>query len=276
MKQLLFCLSFLFTTALVSGQTICEPDPMFADSAAGIYPPPFHPVLSPEGGIDQKACRNQAFEFVFNMVVSDSITLPPPLNIQVKLDSFSIATTGAILGLPTGFEYSCNPPSCVIPGNTTGCLRIFGTTADTAGMYDIRIVVKIFTAFTPTGLEVTVPDDPNQGFFPGVYTLEVLEEGDPDCLVVAAEEAFASKVSMQNIPNPFSSVTQVEIFSGISGLFDFRVMDLTGRVLHSEEVRLNEGVNNVEFDGATLANGIYIYSIGDASGLVSKKMIVNR
>ena len=56
----------------------------------------------------------------------------------------------------------------------------------------------------------------------------------------------------------------------------FRVFDLVGNEVHREVISINEGLNNHEFDGSRLANGIYMYTLEKDGALVSDKMIINR
>ena len=122
---------------------------------------------------------------------------------------------------------------------------------------------------------VTLPDP----LFPqadGNYYLEVIDEGSPDCFVDSADDLLAESFSIRNLPNPFSNHTYVEIVAEYSDDLIFRVFDLVGNEVHREVISINEGLNNHEFDGSRLANGIYMYTLEKDGALVSDKMIINR
>ena len=80
---------------------------------------------NPLGGISDTACINNYFEFSVSLSPTDQFPLTGAdiANIQLPL-------TGAIDGLPTGMQYNCNPPDCIIPSDTVGCILIYGTPTD--------------------------------------------------------------------------------------------------------------------------------------------------
>ncbi len=272
----LLALFLLGSVGLMAQTDVCQPDPMYADSSAGIYPAPYHDSLNPMGGINLPACRNTYWEFTFTAIVPDSIQAPPPLPpVMVPLDSFKIETTGAILGLPNNFSYACNPPTCVIPRNETGCLKIFGTTDSPAGEYDIQVKVKIFSFLTPDGLEVTVPDDPEQGFFPGRYTITVLEEGSPEC-VTAAFELQPDRLRATLSPNPAIATTQLEVYAAQAGIYRLSLTDLAGRTLLERRLYLPEGETTESLDLSALPAGMYLWTLTDGQKGASGKVVIAR
>ncbi len=276
-RFVLLFLSLLFCMTIHAQNEVCQPDPMYADSSAGIYPAPYHPELNPDGGIQTPACRNTYYEFTFTAIVPDSIQAPPPFPpVMISLDSFKIATTGAIIGLPSNFSYACNPPTCVIPKNETGCLKIFGVTDDTVGMYDIQVKVKIFSMLTPTGVDVTVPDDPEQGFFPGTYTITVLEEGSPECMVTNTKELYPGNLRATLSPNPAIATATLDIYTSQAGTYQFTLTDLTGKVLREQLPYLPQGNSQSTIDVSQLPQGMYLWTLRNAQTQVSGKLVVVR
>lgn len=275
-RTLLLAILLTGSMGLTAQTEVCQPDPMYADSIAGIYPAPYHDSLNPTGGINVPACRNTYWEFTFTAIVPDSIQAPPPFPpVMVPLDSFKIETTGAILGLPNNFTYACNPPNCVIPKSETGCLKIFGTTDSPVGEYDIQVKVKIFSLLTPTGLELTVPDDPEQGFFPGRYTIRVLEEGSSECVTNTLErrsELLKATLS----PNPAIATTQIEVQTSRAGAYQLWLSDLTGRVLQTYQLYLPEGRSQHLLDLRDLPSGMYLWTLHDGQHGRSGKLVIAR
>ena len=75
--------------------------------------------------------------------MTDSVTLPP---FNFDLNSFQLDNTDGILGLPIGLEYACNPPNCVFPDSTLGCIIVSGTPieANSVGDFNLQFVGQLF------------------------------------------------------------------------------------------------------------------------------------
>jgi len=251
----------------------CEPDVLYQDSTFGVYPPPLS-ANNPDGGISDKACVNSDFFFVLTVKVPDMIETTV-LNISV--DSMVIETVGAILNLPDGMSYAMNPTGGIFtPEDSLACITLFGTPT-VAGTYDLKIVMTVFSqdlAIFGGSQTFELPSNLIPGA-EGNYFLEVLPNGDPGCFV-DTDDLLAESFSIRNLPNPFSDYTNIEIVADYSDDLTFRVFDLIGNEIHREEISVTEGINNHEFDGSRLANGIYMYTVEKDGALVSEKMIINR
>ena len=273
MKQLLLvsALFFLALPAFAQFGT-CESDPIYQDSMAGVYPLPYDAMESPDGGIPDSACLNKPFQFVFNAVVSD--TLSTDIG-DFALDSLKLQTEGAVSGMPEGLQYACDPPNCVFEANTVGCVVIYGTATNPADLGDNELTISatIFSQGFP--LPLSFPD-PN--LFPGSYSLYVHEEDYPNCTVVMVDavEAPISIEYVRNVPNPFSDMTTIEVATKKAGTFNFRVTDMLGNMVHLSQENLLAGTNRFEFDGSQLAEGMYLFSFQSGNAIISQKMMISR
>ena len=166
----LYCFFILFLALQNGFSQACLPDSTVKDSAVGVYPKPISPT-NPNGGINKPACINKPFEFNLTVKISDTVTIPG-VPIPVNLNFAKIPTKDAISGLPKGIGYECNPPDCIFPKNSIGCLILKGTpTSDnTPGIYRPVIKITLSTLFGNFDLEY-----PGQ-FFPGEYLLTLLDE----------------------------------------------------------------------------------------------------
>lgn len=271
MKQILL-LSFFTLIAFSMNAQTCVLDQTYVDSAVGVYPPPFS-VDRPDGGIPNSACINDPYEFVLTFKV------PPTISVLV-LDSIVVQPTGAVTGLPDGLSYSCNPPNCIFKPNENdglGCVLVFGTPNNPAdvGDHQLMVATQVFTNLTT--LDIVFPD--NTGTVPnadGEYVLTVNAENSPECTMTSTDELLLSNIQLRNTPNPFAFTTTIEVDSRISGEFELNVFDLTGRNLHNRTIRLEEGDNQIPFDGSNLTNGMYLYSITQGDAKVVSKMIIQR
>ena len=199
---------------------------------------------------------------------TQSVTFNVPATYQnLPLSSVSIATTGAISNLPTGVSYTCDPPNCVFQANSLGCILLAGTPAasnSAPDTLDLGITVSINFQFGSVPLEFPLNDEH--------YYLILQTAACP----VSTNDLNGHIASVRNVPNPFSSMTQIEVGSYVSGDFRFEVFDMLGQRVYDDKIRLEEGVNKFSFDAGYLANGTYIYTISNAEGKVSRLMAVAR
>ncbi|MFZ1322558.1 MAG: T9SS type A sorting domain-containing protein [Ignavibacteria bacterium] len=79
----------------------------------------------------------------------------------------------------------------------------------------------------------------------------------------------------QNYPNPFNPTTKIMYSIPVSGNVAIKIFDITGREIKSllNEFR-NAGSYEVEFDGSSLASGVYYYKLETNNFSEIKKMIL--
>ncbi|MBR9922837.1 MAG: T9SS type A sorting domain-containing protein [Bacteroidetes bacterium] len=273
-KLLLLICGLMLSAAAIAQIDFCEADESYQDSIAGVYPLPYDEMENPEGGIPDSACLNKAYQFTFTAVVNDTLLLG---GTPIVIDSLVLATEGAVTGLPSGISYACNPPDCVFDANSIGCVVLYGTPDDAADLGDNELVInaKVYGPFFPLGFDLTFP---NPQLFPGNYSLYVHEEDYSNCFeyVSGVVEADLSIHEIRNLPNPFSDQTTIEVTTNEADQYLFEVTNLMGARIHTETVRLEEGINQIQFDGSQLSNGIYLYSFRNEKGMATRKMIINR
>lgn len=262
---------FAFVFLLQAGQTYaqsCVPDPQYADSTGFVFPFPYHPVNNPEGGIDQPACIDQYYEFVWTIKVPEDVTV---FGLQAQLEYLKLDTVGAVSNLPIGMDYLCNPPDCMFNVNEPGCVLIYGTptNGNTPGIFDLA-----FEGFLKTVsfgvLPVMFPDE---NLYPGNYYLELLPPNDPGCLSSIGDPVLGIS-DFRLAPNPITDWTVAEISSSkvLSGTFE--IYDLTGRQYQTWSVTVQHGVNHIPLDLSNLKPGYWLYRFGTAEGLISSGSLV--
>jgi hypothetical protein len=79
----------------------------------------------------------------------------------------------------------------------------------------------------------------------------------------------------QNYPNPFNPVTHLEFAISNLGFVSLKIYDVLGKEIKTlvNEIR-QPGIYKVEFDGSSLASGIYFYTIEAGSFKQTKRMLL--
>jgi len=79
----------------------------------------------------------------------------------------------------------------------------------------------------------------------------------------------------QNNPNPFSGTTSISFSTPNSGTVQFTVVDLLGRVVNSQTINANAGINTITY-AAGYDSGTYFYTISDSVHSLTKKLVVSK
>lgn len=182
-------------------------------------------------------------------------TIIPPLTVPVNIDSAGIVS---ISGMPPGFNYVSNSPTNFWAGGTYGCAVIQGlaTDADT-GIYFAQVLVQVVVAGNP--LAFTYP-----------YRMEVLSSAH----VGFSHDEFTKFTVHQNVPNPFDDKTIIKFNTLRTSAFTFKVFDVVGNEVHSEDILALKGVNQITFSKEKLASGVYFYRLSDTEHSVVKRMVI--
>ena len=89
-------------------------------------------------------------------------------------------------------------------------------------------------------------------------------------------EDLRSDLEFKLFPNPASDWIELAMFSDINRKVDFRIVDVFGRTIHSEQVNLFAGVNQKRFDLRQLAEGAYVLTIRADRGERSTPFVVTK
>lgn len=98
------------------------------------------------------------------------------------------------------------------------------------------------------------------------------------CPVGIAEDMENGIVLSQNMPNPFSGVTNILYSLETASNVTFEVIDVTGKVvMTSYEGNKAAGQEfTFQLDGSALQSGVYFYSLITDNGRVTRQMVINR
>jgi len=217
------------------------------------------------------ACVGEPYAQSVTFNVPDSITAPGLPTIAIN--SISINLTGAIVGLPAGIGYSCDPPNCVFNKLTLGCLLLSGTPSaanippDTT---ELKITINVNTPAFPFPLPIEFPGTvaPNSKYY-------IVIKAPGQCLSGTVDPS-GQIAFVKNAPNPFSDETTITVESTVSGKFQFQVFNMLGQGIYTENMNLVNGQNQFTFDAGDLSNGAYYFTIGNARGKVTRMMVISR
>ncbi|MDZ4758457.1 MAG: T9SS type A sorting domain-containing protein [Bacteroidota bacterium] len=78
----------------------------------------------------------------------------------------------------------------------------------------------------------------------------------------------------QNQPNPFKEITFINLDMKQAGKVNFAVTNLIGQQVYTNTYNYSAGKQTIEFNGSSLAPGIYIYTLASNGQSTSRRMIV--
>jgi hypothetical protein len=265
-KSVLLILAILFAFSFHTAAQQCVRDSTLLMNDTLFVSPAPYTAANPKYLL-KIACIGQPYTQSVTIKVPSTFTYQ---GIVLSITSASLATTGAVTGLPTGLSYNCDPPNCVFNANTLGCVLIKGTPSNPAqapDTLDLSIKAKVNTAFGP--LDITFPGP----IAPGNYYLILRTAA--GCMS-AATEANNPFASIKNAPNPFADQTVFHVQSDQTGEFTFDVFNLLGQKVASQNVQMIEGYNQFTFDAAQLSNGAYYFILGNKTGQTTGKMVISK
>lgn len=266
MKKQLLLLSAvaLIGAGSLSAQT-CTPD-AFAVMIGipGVYPNPVQTSNLTAGAVGNAYTETITLITLADTTIdlSAQVGFPvPPVTASVNYQE----VTG-VTGLPAGLNYACNPANCQVPGDSSGCVSIYGTPT-AGGTFTVGLTTGINISVPVTvpvigGQNITIP-------VPGIsWDLEISGG-------VGMTEMDRNGFSLaQNAPNPFSGSTNIVFSSSKPAVMDLMVTDLTGRVLAQSSHRASVGENVISFDASSFAPGVYMYRLSNGSASQMRKMVV--
>ncbi len=256
MKKTLLFLTFAFVIAFASAQSSsgCSPDPQY--TSAGIYPDTATGLAA--GYVGQNYIQN--------------ITIITPLDTSIDVLGQTVGVTidsivlTSVIGLPSGFDYTCDPPNCQFPGGSTKCAELYSTTAPDASLIGVHDIV-----FETSSYASNVP-------FVGTYVQD-------DVIDYYYIEIFAATSTINQFdnttfelkgvyPNPSVNQAKIQFVSGAPADMVFKMYNLLGEEIESQIISSSIGVNTIYVNTSSYADGVYLYSINNGHQLLTKRMVV--
>ncbi len=251
-KTLLLTFSLLVG---VGASAQCTPDPLYADSVFGVWPDTTENFKA--------AFLNQFYSDTLNLIVpTNAADIPhdPPYP-AITIDSIQMVS---IDGLPDGISVLCNsqtPAACTYLPTQLGCGLLEGTPT-ALGTYPLTLNVRVWYTFLfPVSMDVS---------FPG-YEIVVSELN--TAINTPVLPAFSN---VRNVPNPFTTRTNIEFQAGRAGSARVRVFDLVGEQVWDQIIQTKVGANRVPFEGGDLPAGVYLFKIQSGNDTYTGRMALQR
>lgn len=242
----------------------CTPD---AASVAGItfgIAPQELPLITPNVAYDGvMTIKVPASATAGELGVTEVNGITVPANTPINITSVEVTN---IQNLPNGLSYDCNPTDCTFLGGTLGCISINGTiTSVGTGFYDLTFDLIGNGSVSIFGQNLPVND---VAFSRSGYGLRTG--------YVGVEEEMAAIEAGNNFPNPFSNFTTIPYELKSAGNVELKVMDITGKIVFSNNYQGNAGINKINFSSENLKSGIYFYTLNTGGKLSTKRMVIKK
>jgi hypothetical protein len=176
----------------------------------------------------------------------------------------SLVITG-VTGLPTGYTYSCTPPSCSFPGDADVCVLLQGPaplSSDVGAVYPIVVEVDAYLNL------LGFPLPPQSGTVEG-YKIVI------DDNVGIAKLSLSKFDVAQNTPNPFGNSSQINFSSLVVDNVTLKVSNLLGNVVYTKQIIATRGINKIILSAKDFAPGIYMYSLTNSRTTITRRMIIS-
>jgi len=270
------------SAVLVSDILSCTLNPSVTLATQGIKSDNGSSGISADGILSLPAsAAGSAYNHTFTVAIQDpTITTQAGQTVTITpLDSIRWAP----INLPSGLTYTGGSATNLSYGKSIYCFTIMGSLPTTT-----NVTYKWLIDQTPYGMisannsGVTVTTTIPVGNFGGIYPINLTNTAiDSIVIKIGAMPTDVPTLDantfgvLQNVPNPFSGTTSISFSTPNSGTVQFTVVDLLGRVVNSQTINANAGVNTITY-AAGSDSGTYFYTISDGVHSVTKKLVVSK
>lgn len=238
MKRFLLIATFAASVVYVQAQN-CNPDATITQP--GVYPE------QPD-----TAFADEAYDFSFQVLaLKDTVVVFAGQPQNATIDSIMVNN---VIGLPSSFEYTCNPVNCVFTWRDVGCVNVTGNpTQSQAGVYDLKIATTIYAKLGI--IAIPVPDTTDG------YELVISGDGSASIFDVSPNQ-------ISIYPNP--STNGVYMLSSSDQLVLLSVVDIQGKKVDFKSV-ISKNSTILTLENAPM--GVYFLRAKLGNKIVTKKLV---
>ena len=205
-------------------------------------------------------CPQELADGITDNWYEEVITIIPPgefvMGSTVILINYILIDS--INNLPEGLTWEANTE--LFYADSAYCVLISGTPVE-AGTDTLGIYITPFVFLGAT----TIPGPQTVDDTSIVMTVHETSGLDPSGI-----KEF--KV-LPNIPNPFSDITRIGVYTPFDSWVDLKVYDILGNLLHEEKQGFPPGEHYFIFEGQALQPGTYFYRISSPKAFFTGKII---
>ena len=198
-------------------------------------------------------------------VLADTSTSGTPAYVDLSVIGLNYLGNGANTpsGGVTGISGYTMTKYCYWDAPGQSCVIVSGTPTK-AGDFPIRIKSKGRGVVGGFGTWANAAENNN-------YILHVV---DPAAGIASLS---LSKFDVgQNIPNPFSTKSEIAFTSLTSSDVEFKVYDVLGALVYASNFKSVKGINTISVDANSFASGVYMYAVKNGAITTTKRMVVSR
>lgn len=283
MKNCFFILS-VSLCILNSAVSQCVVDDTAPLDKVFIYPGPFGVFTPEEGGtgITDTAYLSEPFDISLTVVYPDTFINPVTNAIAYgdsmffKLDETFFVLDGDTLdGLPAGLSIEGDPEGQFIANGDSpaGCIRIIGTPDNEVvpGDYLMTLKATICLKVPSADFDGCIDADIPSLFsgIPGEYRLIIADR------TSSVRDVLNQSAGLSIEPNPMTEKALISFdASGLSGTYSLHLLDLSGKLVHMDEIEINQDRVEYELWNDHYASGVYILNMTGAEGQLTSKIII--
>jgi hypothetical protein len=266
----------------VYGYSQCEPNPVYADSSAGIWPDSATNLPPAYTG------NTNGYEAVINLkTLTDTTAEFSGFEIDLIVKAFRILD---VTGEPEGFVISPNyndteNGTFQNEGVGPNWIPVQGCVSITAQQAAVQAALAINNGVYPITVVVDILAKGADGFpqdYTWVSTLDAAVTYDDYVIrilngVGVIENALDANTFnvAPNYPNPFTNVTNINYNTVKAEDVTMKVYNMVGGLVYSNQYESIQGKNTIVFDGSKLSAGMYIYTVSKGAETVTRKMTIN-
>lgn len=259
MKRILLFAVLAFSLQTFAQNNPCVPVATNQDSLFGLWPDTIQNLPDVDEGV--------YYETYVQLKTPDVASEVPGVPIQFALLNIDSIGLVEAIGLPSGIQMTCNEPNCVYPGNSIGCINIFGTT-NSVGVHDLEFKVDGWVTAPIIGV-VAMSDATQDYVYLTGYKLVVNGSGSDVELIQSNNFEV-----LQNIPNPFTGNTSITYNLMQQRNVSFSVYNVMGAKVMEQQFNAKTGTNTIEISANELGSGVYFYTLSNGEKAVTKRMII--
>ncbi len=270
----------LFTTlALFAGLSISS----FAQHCVGLDSVLITPGTGTVAGLhpssDSLPCA------VVGTVISDTIYFTN----FTSFSGFTVQslTIDSIGNLPYGTCWASNKKNNTFAGGENGTIYVHGLNGAAPGQYKLGIFIHATAgaitlppytnAETIANLRYYVRVTCHDSICPQLDTVNGKTHmyiAYAACPTTGINEVANDLSNVSVVPNPFTKTANVSFNSEVEGAFTVKMVSLLGATVSVKEVNVVRGSNEVSIERNSLSSGIYILSISNGNGQITKKVVI--